>query len=97
MCELDQVTTATDPTSGMTGCMPAFNISTSVSTTSGRTAERPCANEKARAAMVARTTRSGCAGPSPTAWLRTRFRWNSGSASLGITRSHSGPQPVLRP
>ena len=77
--------------------MAAFSIVTSDSTTTGRTAERPCASENVRAAMVARTTARGCAGPKPVAWLRTRFRWKRPAAAPGTGRSQSGPQPVLSP
>ena len=87
----------TDPISGITGCRPAFSIATSVSTTTGRTAERPSASEKARTAMVARTTPRGCGAPKPVAWLRTRFCWKRAVSAGGTGRSQSGPQPVLRP
>ena len=87
----------TEPISGTIGWTPALSIATSVSTTTGRTAERPCAREKARAAIVARTTEAACGAPSPVAWLRTRFFWKRAAASGATGRSTSGPQPVLSP
>src|SRR6266513_1287339 len=43
---------------------------------SARTPDLPAASVLARSTSIALTTSSGRGGPTPTAWLRTRFRWS---------------------
>ena len=85
------------PCSGTSGWSPAFSMPARSSGSTAREPEKPFASTLARSSIIARTSRSGISGPTPVAWLRTRFTCSSARRSAGIATSDSLPKPVVTP
>jgi hypothetical protein len=71
--------------------------SSSRSTTSGRQPLWPSARVLARSRSIARTTSRGSGGPTPAAWLISRFSWRRPASAGGIDRRGQAPKPVVTP
>src|SRR5262249_42729079 len=87
----------TEPRLGTTGCTRGLGAAISSSSVDRRMPENPFASTFARSAIMARTARAGSGASTPAAWLRSRLRCSSPSASFAIFTSASDPKPVLIP
>jgi hypothetical protein len=86
-----------DPCSGTHGTTPAFNRPTNDEATSGRTPERPIANDRTRSSIIARTTSAGIGAPSPAACERISACCSSTRRAGSIDVCASAPKPVDTP
>ena len=86
-----------EPCSGTTGVMPAFNSRNMASATSGLAPEYPIARDRARSSTIARTTSRSTGSPNPAACERIRARCSCSRCSAGIGVVASEPNPVETP